>query len=39
MPESNLMPFQVAFDRDAIDDLRKRLRNTRWPERETVGDW
>ena len=23
----------------AIDDLKRRLASTRWPERETVGDW
>ena len=39
MPEPNLEPFQVVFDRDAIDDLRARLQHTRWPERETVDDW
>jgi hypothetical protein len=39
VPESNLEPFQVVFDRDAIDDLRARLQHTRWPERETVDDW
>jgi hypothetical protein len=39
VPESNLEPFQVVFDRNAIDDLRARLQHTRWPERETVDDW
>ena len=39
VPDSDLFPFRVAFDPDAIDDLRSRLRNTRWPERETVDDW
>ena len=39
MPDSDLVPFRVAFDADAIDDLRARLRHTRWPERETVDDW
>ena len=29
----------MAFEPAAIDDLRARLRNTRWPERETVDDW
>ena len=39
MSDENLVPFRTAFDRDAIDDLRRRLRSTRWPERETVDDW
>ncbi|RSD13633.1 epoxide hydrolase family protein [Amycolatopsis eburnea] len=32
-------PFQVALDEGDIADLRERLRRTRWPEAETVGDW
>jgi epoxide hydrolase len=32
-------PFQVRIDDAAIDDLRRRLRDTRWPEAETVDDW
>jgi pimeloyl-ACP methyl ester carboxylesterase len=32
-------PFTVEFTDDAIADLRARLANTRWPERETVDDW
>jgi len=39
MSDVDLVPFRVAFDADAIDDLRARLRQTRWPERETVDDW
>ena len=39
MPESNLEPFQVVFDRDAIDDLRARLRTHAVAGRETVDDW
>ena len=31
-------PFVVDVDEVALDDLRDRLRRTRWPERETVGD-
>ena len=31
-------PFEIAVDDAALDDLRDRLRRTRWPERETVGD-
>src|SRR5258706_4739613 len=32
-------PFRVSVSQAAIDDLRRRLTATRWPERETVGDW
>jgi epoxide hydrolase len=32
-------PFTVGVDGAALDDLRDRLRRTRWPDRETVGDW
>jgi pimeloyl-ACP methyl ester carboxylesterase len=32
-------PFTISTDAAALDDLRSRLRNSRWPERETVGDW
>jgi pimeloyl-ACP methyl ester carboxylesterase len=34
-----LRPFVVAVEESELDDLRARLRNTRWPERETVDDW
>ncbi len=33
------VPFQVALDEGDVADLRARLRRTRWPEAETVGDW
>jgi len=32
-------PFVIAADGAALDDLRDRLRRTRWPEHEPVGDW
>jgi pimeloyl-ACP methyl ester carboxylesterase len=32
-------PFVIGVDDASLDDLRVRLRRTRWPERETVGDW
>jgi pimeloyl-ACP methyl ester carboxylesterase len=32
-------PFRIPASEDAIDDLRRRLRATRWPERECVDDW
>ncbi|HEY1968216.1 MAG TPA: epoxide hydrolase [Pseudonocardia sp.] len=31
--------FQVDISDADITDLRARLRNTRWPDRETVSDW
>jgi epoxide hydrolase len=31
--------FEVVFDPSEVDDLHRRLRSTRWAERETVGDW
>src|SRR5258708_6894954 len=32
-------PFKVSVPQSAIDDLKRRLASTRWPGRETVGDW
>src|SRR5713101_9112902 len=32
-------PFSFSVPQSAIDDLKRRLEFTRWPERETVGDW
>jgi epoxide hydrolase len=32
-------PFSIAVADNVLDDLRSRLRNTRWPETELVGDW
>ena len=32
-------PFSISLLQTAIDDLRHRLDSTRYPERETVGDW
>ena len=32
-------PFEVRASDAALEDLRRRLRSTRWPERETVDDW
>jgi pimeloyl-ACP methyl ester carboxylesterase len=31
--------FQVEISEDDVADLRARLRNTRWPDKETVTDW
>lgn len=32
-------PFQVSISDRDIEDLRDRLRCTRWPEQQTVDDW
>lgn len=36
---SQIEPFEIAVPQTEIDDLKRRLESTRWPERETVGDW
>ena len=33
-----IRPFQVNFPQEELDDLRRRVAATRWPERETVTD-
>src|SRR6266850_4410905 len=35
----DIIPFKVDVPQAALDDLKERLAKTRWPERETVGDW
>ena len=35
---SDIRPFRVDFPEAALADLRRRIKATRWPERETVGD-
>ena len=35
---SAIRPFSVELRQSEIDDLRRRLHATRWPESETVGD-
>src|SRR5882757_11302539 len=32
-------PFRVVTSSAAISDARRRLRATRWPERQTADDW
>lgn len=34
-----ITPFVLDVPQADLDDLQRRLANTRWPERETVGDW
>jgi len=38
VPEE-VTPFRIETSPDELDDLRARLHRTRWPEKETVGDW
>jgi hypothetical protein len=35
---SNIRPFQVDIPEEALDDLRRRIAATNWPEKETVAD-
>jgi pimeloyl-ACP methyl ester carboxylesterase len=35
----DVAPFKIQVPQEALDDLKRRLASTRWPERETVGDW
>lgn len=36
---ADIRPFSIDIAESVLDDLRARLRNTRWPEAETVDDW
>ena len=36
---SEIQPFQISASDEELDDLRRRLRATRWPDKETVDDW
>jgi len=33
-----IRPFSISFPQQEIDDLRRRVAATRWPDRETVTD-
>ena len=35
---SAIRPFHVSFPDSTLDDMRKRIKATRWPDRETVND-
>ncbi|MGQ0577236.1 MAG: epoxide hydrolase family protein [Pseudonocardia sp.] len=37
--DETLRPFRIAVPDAVLDDLRARLRATRWPGREPVSDW
>ena len=34
-----IKPFTLAVPQSALDDLRRRLGDVRWPEKEAVDDW
>ena len=34
-----IRPFEIAISDEILNDLKQRLANTRWPEKETVSDW
>src|SRR4051794_41840132 len=34
-----IKPYRISVGDDVLDDLKARLRNTRWPEVELVDDW
>jgi pimeloyl-ACP methyl ester carboxylesterase len=34
-----MVPFRLEVPAEQLDDLRERLRRTRWPEAATVDDW
>jgi pimeloyl-ACP methyl ester carboxylesterase len=36
--DSSVRPFRVDVPQEALDDLRRRIEATNWPERETVDD-
>jgi pimeloyl-ACP methyl ester carboxylesterase len=36
--DDSIRPFHVHVDQAKIDDLMNRIKNTRWPDKETVGD-
>ena len=38
MTHQEVRPFQVNVPEDDLDDLRRRILATRWPEKETVED-
>lgn len=37
--DESVVPFEIEISGAEMADLHDRLRRTRWPEPETVGDW
>src|SRR4029077_12926702 len=36
--DTAIRPFRIEVPEEALNDLRRRIAATRWPERETVAD-
>src|SRR5262245_51701346 len=36
--DNTIRPFHIDVPQEALDDLRRRIAATRWPDRETVND-
>lgn len=36
---AEIVPFRIDVPEAELEELRARLRRTRWPEAETVSDW
>src|SRR5262245_20174841 len=39
MAGTDVTPFSIDIPQADLDDLHDRLRRTRWPDPEVVGDW
>ena len=39
MPNDAITPFILAVPQADLDDLNRRIDQTRWPDAETVDDW
>jgi hypothetical protein len=39
MEFQEITPFAYQAPQSTLDDLKQRLAETRWPERETTNDW
>jgi hypothetical protein len=37
--DATLRPYRIDVPDEVLDDLGRRLSETRWPDRETVDDW
>jgi hypothetical protein len=39
MPDDAIIPFTLAVPQADVEDLNRRIDQTRWPDAETVDDW
>ena len=39
MPADAITPFTLAVPQADLEDLNRRIDQTRWPDAETVDDW